>query len=183
MKWSKQKKLLESLLADSLKGHLEFYVTRYRSGGGISNYLERAWITWQGKELVNFATSSWWNEYAELTIQIERANNVTKPGIYKHPRWWSECSKFSREHAEDLLYKKSSFTCYDFLHASAQYLDLSIDDALQSDDPIIRALAMLDRRVGKRRLAKMELIEAEHPLVRQFYNLRSEAEGLLPTSG
>lgn len=35
-----------------------------------------------------------------------------------------------------------------------------------------RALAMLDERLGKRRLRAID-IDAEHPLVRQFYELRS----------
>jgi hypothetical protein len=41
----------------------------------------------------------------------------------------------------------------------------------------VQALAMFDRRVGKRRLAKMS-VENEHPLVRKFYELRCQAEGL-----
>jgi len=43
---------------------------------------------------------------------------------------------------------------------------------------LIRAFAMLDSRLGKRRLRTLRLANDEHPLVRQFYDLRCEAEGI-----
>ena len=57
------------------------------------------------------------------------------------------------------------------------YLDLSIDDASKSENPIIRGFAMLDRRFGKRRLCNFDLTK-EHPLVSQFYRFRCHVEGL-----
>jgi hypothetical protein len=42
----------------------------------------------------------------------------------------------------------------------------------------VRALAIIDRRVGKRRLRMLEVGPLEHPLVRQLYQLRCEAEGV-----
>ena len=59
---------------------------------------------------------------------------------------------------------------------------LSIDEALKSDNIFIRAFAMLDSRLGKRRLRTMHLSDDEHLLVRQFYDLRCEAEGITPRS-
>lgn len=43
-------------------------------------------------------------------------------------------------------------TPHDFDQAIADYPDLTIDEALASTSPIVRALAFLDRRTGKRRL-------------------------------
>jgi hypothetical protein len=51
----------------------------------------------------------------------------------------------------------------------------SLEDALASPSPFIRALALLDRRVGKRRLRLME-VENEHPIVRELFALRWTAE-------
>ena len=58
------------------------------------------------------------------------------------------------------------------------YLLLSVDDALHSGSPLIRALAVIDRRVGKRRLRSLEIGPEEHSLVYELYRLRCEAEGI-----
>jgi hypothetical protein len=52
---------------------------------------------------------------------------------------------------------------------------LSIQDALVSEDSIIKILAVLDKRVGKRTLQKIKEAEEyrKYPgWVRQFYELR-----------
>lgn len=53
-------------------------------------------------------------------------------------------------------------SCWDYIHK------LSIDEALAESDPIIQAFAVIDRRVGKRRLAKVDPDEL-HPLARRLY--------------
>jgi len=56
-------------------------------------------------------------------------------------------------------------------------LSLSVNEMLRSEKVVIRALAMLDSRLGKRRLRTLQLGD-KHPLVRQFYDLRCEAESI-----
>ena len=56
--------------------------------------------------------------------------------------------------------------------AMRAYLDLPIDEALKSDNPFIKALAIVDRRVGKRTIEKLEIDNSEHSLVKAFYELR-----------
>ncbi len=58
----------------------------------------------------------------------------------------------------------------------SSYLDLTIDQALVSSDPLHRALAMIDRRLGRRRFEALKLSTDEHPLVRQLHELRATAE-------
>jgi hypothetical protein len=53
------------------------------------------------------------------------------------------------------------------------YPDLDPHEALTSQDPILRAFAIIDRRVGKRTLKKLMISEDEHSLVRVLYSLRS----------
>jgi hypothetical protein len=55
------------------------------------------------------------------------------------------------------------------------YLSLTIEDALASPNPLLRALAMCDRRVGKRRLRSFEMRD-EHPLVRELFAARCACE-------
>jgi len=56
-----------------------------------------------------------------------------------------------------------------------EYLDMQSSDALMFADPFIRAFAIIDRRTGKRALAKFTVDENEHSLVKAFYRLRLEA--------
>lgn len=77
-----------------------------------------------------------------------------------------------------MLHEQGILTRAEFDDALWQSLSLSIDDALRSGDVVIRAFAMLDSRLGKRRLRTMHLSDDEHLLVRHFYDLRCEAEGI-----
>ena len=64
---------------------------------------------------------------------------------------------------------------WDFLSAVLEFHNLSIQDALNSEDYIIKILAILDKRVGKRTLQKIRDAEEykKYPeWVRQFYELR-----------
>lgn len=78
-----------------------------------------------------------------------------------------------------------SYAPYDDYQALADleaYLAIPIDEALASPSPLLRALAVVDRRVGKRRLRALDIGPAEHALVRELYALRCEAEGIEITS-
>lgn len=56
----------------------------------------------------------------------------------------------------------------------------SIEMSLKSENLIVRIFAVLDRRVGKRRLALMKETVAEEPdTFREFYAIRMKAEGLV----
>ena len=56
-------------------------------------------------------------------------------------------------------------------------LSLSIESMLKHRSPIIRGLAVLDRRFGKRRLIAFD-IETEHPFVRLLFEFRCTIEGV-----
>ncbi len=67
------------------------------------------------------------------------------------------------------------FAGYDLAIAMRVYLTLSIDQALASENPLIRGLAVLDRRAGKRRLARLHLA-SEAPLVAELLSFRLKAD-------
>jgi hypothetical protein len=60
----------------------------------------------------------------------------------------------------------------EFGYGARAFLDVDVPSALASEDPVFKALAILDRRVGKRTLRKMVLEDNAHPLVRAFFELR-----------
>lgn len=70
----------------------------------------------------------------------------------------------------------------EFAGALRAYRMLDIAASLTSDDPNVRMLALLDRRVGKRTLTRLREEAAMWPdWLRAFYDLRAAAEGLPST--
>ena len=163
MRWSKLKKTAESFLADTLKGRVQYYQTRY--GRGVSTIQVRAWITCDKKEITNFSTVQWWWKYRKAARQIRTA---------------TPCDKDQADlQAKHQLAEKGCYPCDHFTAALREYITLSIDAALQSDNSLILALAMFDRRFGKRRLVQLRENPPKHPLVNKFFRLRCEAENIL----
>jgi hypothetical protein len=79
---------------------------------------------------------------------------------------------------KEVLREKEVHDPGDFGNAMRIYLDMPIEAALTSADPLIRAFSIVDRRLGKRTREKLEIPASEHTLVKAFYQLR---RGLLPT--
>ena len=84
----------------------------------------------------------------------------------------------SKEKSSEDLWELGVFEESEFRNSLKEYLHLSIDDALRSEDIIIRALALVDRRVGKRKLRKIKILEGEHQIIKFMFNLRCQAEGI-----
>jgi len=70
---------------------------------------------------------------------------------------------------------KGEFSALDFTEWCFTYLNLNIKNALNHPSPIINSLAILDRRLGKRRLIELD-IRKFHPMVRYFTGVRLNAE-------
>lgn len=67
-----------------------------------------------------------------------------------------------------------------FYEAFAEFDNQNIEDSLRSSNLIVRIFALLDRRVGKRRLKGMqENILNEPPAFQEFYAIRAKAEGII----
>jgi hypothetical protein len=107
----------------------------------------------------------------ELTEELRVANNPSNRGPAGTPRWlYDEAIAITRRAG---VVSQEEF--YALLH---NYLRSPITESLIADSPISRALAVIDARVGKRRLRGLLAHPDEHPLVRTFLLLRCEAEGL-----
>jgi hypothetical protein len=73
---------------------------------------------------------------------------------------------------KELLRKNEIHRPKDFGDAMRDYLDMSISEALKSSDPLVKAFALVDRRLGRRTLAKLDITDSDHTLVKAFYALR-----------
>jgi hypothetical protein len=162
VRWSKLKQLVEARMADSLDGRVELHVARYtqaHDGDG------RAWITIDKREIVNFCDYAWMNqrwsrreEYAEVSASGSSADAMARRS----------------------LADEGVFSHYLFVRALEDYLNMSIDDAIASQNGIIRAFGFLDQRCGKRRLRLIELEPSTPAFVRELLDLRRAVEGIIP---
>ncbi len=77
-------------------------------------------------------------------------------------------------YSKDVLKAQSSLLKSDFNKVALEYLSMSIDECLESDEILLNIFALMDRRVGKKRIAMLEKkYQLKHPpAVRYIYNLR-----------
>lgn len=54
------------------------------------------------------------------------------------------------------------------------YLNVPYKDSLDSNNPIYKAFALIDKRLGKRRFMSIDNSNEKHPLVKLFYELRKD---------
>jgi len=155
MKWSKLKKTIEDKFADCVSGRVSLYATRYTSG---SYFMIRGWITADKIEIANFSTPDNYSKFEWNTPEL----NERIPDEERTPGKAVEKGEFSR---------------WDFMNACWDYINMNIDEAIISENPIIRSFAMLDRRLGKRRLRQIDKTDL-HPLVLRLLNLRLECENI-----
>lgn len=157
MRWSKVKKLVEDSFAEGIKNRVQIYSTHYQCSCG------RGWITIDGKELVDLSTmlSSmiYRCAYHETTNTVFPKHSAV-PDENRTPNKLTEDGEFSRF---DL-----HIACFDYLHQS-------IKDSIESKNPLIKSLAVLNAKVGKGRLSEIAK-QNLHPLIRALLNFRIEAE-------
>lgn len=93
---------------------------------------------------------------------------------------WIKADLFPKDEKYEKRMKKE----FAFMDDTALRLGIfdqqGIEMSLKSENLIVRIFAVLDRRVGKRRLALMKETIAEEPdTFREFYAIRMKAEGLI----
>ncbi|MBT2733475.1 hypothetical protein [Bacillus sp. ISL-7] len=152
IKWSKLKKIIESRFCDKLIGRVNINYTNYRA---VHEPESRFWITLDGAEIYSNSKVKWLFNHYKLRLD-------------------EECMSYHE--AEKILEEQGQYYI-DYIEDSlCEYINLSISDAINSKSFLIRALGMIDKRLGKRRLQSIEIKENEHILVRKLYAIRSEVE-------
>ncbi|MEM6584632.1 MAG: hypothetical protein AAF692_02655 [Pseudomonadota bacterium] len=146
MRWSKVRALVKERFAPELRGRLDINSTAY--GNCTCGH---AWLTWDGEVIANFCTRAHGNAGAYYPGYVANAPIEGELTGY---------GEFSRQDAYE--------ACWAYLH------DLSIDQALLDDDPLVNMLALADARVSKRRLAALEA-GAFHPVAAKMLELREAA--------
>jgi hypothetical protein len=171
MPWRQLTTSLRERLAPELRARVSLHQARYRY---TREEVGRVWLALDGREVMQFDTSSYVRRRAELAGELRAANGL-RP--YGDPGGLPEYLEADQA-AVDILRRAGQYDDYSALADLEAYLSLPIEAALASPSPLLRGLAVLDQRVGKRRLRAMAPLETEHPVVRELYALRCEIEGI-----
>ena len=181
MQWSKTKSTLERFLCEKLKGRIELHATVYRK---FHDSPSRVWITLDRREILSASDVTYAVQHGKLYEQL-KVQNQLKPMPYDDD-WKVMFHSPERQAlvqapdvAENRLIDQGIFKSYHLYDPLMQYSSLSIEEALNADNVIVRAYSMLDRRLGKRRLKKLHFPEDTHPLIIDFYKIRCEVEGIV----
>jgi hypothetical protein len=185
LSWSKLKQQLESFLAPALIGRFEYRATSYRYSPDKPG---QCYIAVDKKNVLNMndATTSitWYQSDQEIkndpTIQIAISNDEIEAirqdtkGLVPEDRLVviARGRKMS-ELAKELLTAQTALSKSNFTAAATKFLSTSIEESLESNDILLNILALVDRRVGKKRIQNMgEKMKMKHPCVQYFYELR-----------
>ena len=156
-----RQKLEQDLLAPCLRGHIQYYAVSYSK---CPDHEGRASMRFDGKEIL-------------------------KCGYYEmSKRFWSKYKMLCNDMSDKKAYEEAGYSVLndgyfdqrDFYVAFEEFDNQSISDSLFSRNSLVRMMAILDRRVGKRTLVKLAERFGNEPLwLRQFYYIRMDAEGLV----
>lgn len=154
--WSSIRNKLETdYLAHSLRGRIQYYVTTYRKSHDQEG---RAVILLDGKEILQ-------GNYFNYNLKEHLLDQH-----HKYNKW---------QIVDETTLDLGMFDQRSFYNSFAQFDNQSIENSLNSDNLLVRIFAVLDRRVGKRRLiAMLDTIEDEPSVFRLFYFIRTQAEGI-----
>ncbi len=150
--------MLNERLCPELRGRVSYFLTRYHD---VHNAYGRAAVRLDGKKLVCFSWIKQYHQEGAIAESLRQQPESEYEQVWENlkPGWDRNCT----------------YCEMDFLDAVLQFRSMAIQEALQSDNAIVRVLAILDRRVGNRTLQRIDVERAyvnEPEWVRQFYELR-----------
>lgn len=184
MSWSKLKQQLESFLCPALHGRVEYRATSYRY---LPDKAGICYISVDKKNVFNMSDKTslikWYQTEQEIKndsdIQIPISNEEIE-AVRKDTKGAPEDrliviarSRKMSGYAKELLSAQASLSKSNFNVVANNFLTISIEESIESDDILLNILALVDRRVGKKRIQNMaEKMKVKHPIVQYFYELR-----------
>ncbi|MCL6604884.1 MAG: hypothetical protein K6T94_18635 [Paenibacillus sp.] len=185
MSWSKLKQQLESFLCPALNGRVEYRAPGYRYLPDKSGI---CYISVDKKNVLNMSdkTNPIRLYQTELEIkndpdiqipicngEIEAVRKDTKGSVPEDRLKVIARNRKITEYAKELLSAQASLSKSNFIVVANKYLSSPIEESMESSDILLNILALVDRRVGKKRILGMaEKMKLKHPIVQYFYELR-----------
>lgn len=185
MSWSKLKQQLEGFLSPALNGRVEYRAPGYRylpDKSGICYILVDKKNVLQMSDKTN--SIRWYQTELEIkndpdiqipvsNDEIEAVRQGTKGPVPEDRLIVMARSRKSTEHAKELLSAQASLSKSNFIVVANKFLTTPIEESLESNDILMNVLALVDKRVVKKRIINMsQKIKLKHPIVQYFYELR-----------
>ncbi|CAM3279860.1 hypothetical protein EDM52_11985 [Brevibacillus invocatus] len=185
MSWSKLKQQLDSFLCPALYGRVEYRATGYRY---LPDKAGLCYISVDKKNVLNMNDKTnlikWYQTELEIkndsdiqipisNEEIEAARKDTQGNVPEDRLKVIVRNKKISVYAKELLSAQASLSKSNFFVVANKFLSISIEESLESHDVLLNILALVDRRVGKKRILNMtEKMKVKHPIVQYFYELR-----------
>lgn len=185
MAWNKIKQNLESFLCPALIDRVEYRVIGYRY---LPDKPGLCYITVDKKEVLNMSEANplfrWYQSEQEikndpgLQIPVSQEDLATvrkeSGGTIPEDRLAVVARKRKISvYAKEIMAAQAALCKTDFYQAANRFLADSIENSLESQDILMNILALVDRRIGKKRLSGMEeSMKLKHSSVQFFYELR-----------
>ena len=159
--WSGMRKYLEQeMLADSIKKHVRYNCTTYVGMDGC-------------KVIEIFIDDVLTKRFSLETVNTFFINNGYKDGTNEY--WKGFVTLLDKIP----ISQRNEYTDEEFCEALERYRNQSIQQSINSENPLERMFAILDRRIGKRTLITLKNSINEQPMwLQTFYKLRFLAEGI-----
>jgi hypothetical protein len=188
MIWSKMKQQLEGFISPSLSGRVEYRASGYRYR---TDKAAQCYITVDKKEIFNMNDAStsirWYKTEQEIRNdpeiqlpvsreEIEALRAGSGGNIPEERLAIIVRSRKLADYAKDMMAAQAELARTDFGSAAGKFLSLSLEECLDSNEILLNVFALIDRRLGKKRLLGMEdKIRLKHPVVQYFYEFRRSA--------
>lgn len=157
--WSGIRNKLENdYLAESLRGHIQYFATSYRK---VLDQEGRAAIRYDGKEIIKGCYF----------------NNWMKAHLFPKDDTYEKRMNVENAYMDDTAMRLGVFDQRCFYRAFDEFDNQSIEKSLISENLLVRIFAILDRRVGKRKLKEIRENILDEPVTfQEFYAIRVNAE-------
>ncbi len=183
--WSKVRQQLQSFLSPELEGRVEYRVSSYRYMGNKQGTCNLAvdkkeifamqnmkydirWYETEQEIIKDYESKITVTEQEVAAFKEKEGKNIPEeriPVILKKRK--------ASEIAKNIVKEQTILSKSNFSDIANEFLTTSVDKCLNSEHILFNVLAIVDRRVGKNRLRKMEhKINEKHPIVQYFYHLR-----------
>ena len=185
MSWSKLKQQLESFRSPALEGRVEYRSTSYRY---LPDKAGNCYISVDKKNVLNMSDKTtgikWYQSELEVKNdpdlqipvskeEIEAVRQDTKGNVPEDRLQVIARNRKITELSKQLMSAQTSLSKSNFTVVANKFLTSPIDQSMESDDILLNILALVDRRVGKKRILNMaDKMKMKHPAVQYFYKLR-----------
>ncbi len=129
---------------------------------------------------VHYNIFRYYKGYREVEKKIKSELGIPK-GFWDGKRIVNdEVNREVEEYIDKIRLNEGIFDVWQFTDAVERFLNSNIKESLVSENPLVRLLAIVDRRVGKRTLEKLKDTVSQQPeWLQYFYRLRLQAESII----